>query len=69
MKSIVKKRRAHEYATQRHGKELVDFTRAIEFELNLAYLINNRQSRLSMQIISTIISPHYLNISLTYFNL
>jgi hypothetical protein len=34
---------------QRAGKELVDFLRAIEFELNLSYLIKNRGSRLSTQ--------------------
>jgi hypothetical protein len=32
---------------QRAGKELVDFLRAIEYELNLSYLIKNRGSRLS----------------------
>lgn len=31
----------------RAGKELVDFLRSIEFELNLSYLIKNRGSRLS----------------------
>jgi tetratricopeptide (TPR) repeat protein len=43
---IIKKRREHEYAMHRAGKELVDFLRAIEFELNLSYLIKNRTSRL-----------------------
>lgn len=45
---IIKKRREHEYNTRRAGKELVDFLRYIEYEMNLGFLIRQRASKLSV---------------------
>ncbi|XP_049852226.1 U3 small nucleolar RNA-associated protein 6 homolog [Schistocerca gregaria] len=49
VKKVIRSRRRLEYSTRRPGKELVDFLRYIEYELNLDFLIRRRSARLKFK--------------------